>query len=144
MTVGPRQRRSRKPAGGGPSTMVPVRLRRSPVRDDGSCRPGSPRLGTDGSLPCGIRQLTLSGRGFALADLSVRPHPQGRFPAPPTRERLSTDDQASLDATTVDRAGRSTSAAFLSPGWLYLGDVSGARPKGRLVTMPGGGGPNGL
>lgn len=155
MTGGPRQRQCREPEGGGPSAVVPVRLRRSPVRA------GSWWLVLDGSSPRGMRQLTVPGRAFALADLLVRPHPQNRVLAPPVREGLPTGQQASLDATLVDRADRSTSAALFSPGWLYLGKLhSPARPttlrapavplgegttarlKG-LVTTPGGGGPSG-
>ncbi|MEU9272445.1 hypothetical protein AB0E04_44670 [Streptomyces sp. NPDC048251] len=99
-----------------------MRSRRSPVRVDGSWRLGSlgsSRLGLDGPLPCGIGRLTVSGRGFAPADILVRPHPQGRFPAAPAQERLLTERQASLDATY------------------------GAGPKGR-VARPEGGGPSGL
>lgn len=102
--------------------MDPVRSRRSPVRVDGSWRLGSLgslRPGLDGPSASGIGRLTVPGRGFALADILVRPHPQGRFPAAPAQERLLTERQASLDATY------------------------GAEPKGR-VTRPEGGGPSGL
>ncbi|WP_327315826.1 hypothetical protein [Streptomyces sp. NBC_01235] len=103
----------------------------------------------------------MSGRAFALADILVRPHPQDRVLAPPVREGLSSDHQASLDATLVDRADRSTTAALLSPGWPDIGKLHGparptplralviplgggttARLEG-LVTMPKGGGPSG-
>ncbi|MEU9433894.1 STAS domain-containing protein [Streptomyces sp. NPDC048252] len=156
MTVGPRQRQCRKPEGGGPPAVVPVRSRRSPVRA------GSWWLVLDGSSPRGMRQLTVPGRAFAPAGLLIRPHPRNRVLAPPAQEGRSTGHQASLDATLADRADRSTSAALPFPGWLYLGKLhSPARPtslrapavplgegttarlKG-LVTAPGGGGPSGF
>lgn len=119
------------------------------------------RLGSDGSLPRGIRQLTVLGRAFAAGGIPIRPHPRACVLLPPVWEELSTGHQACLDATLVDRADRSTSAALFSPGWLYLGNLhSPARPttlrasafplgegttarlKG-LVTVPGGGDPSG-
>ncbi|MFH0177246.1 hypothetical protein [Streptomyces cacaoi] len=130
MTVDPRQQRSRKPEGGELSAMVPMRLRRSPVRGDGSWR-----FDLAGSLPRSIGQLAVAAGPFALAGIRIRPHPQDRLLAPPVPARLLTGRQASLDATSVDRADRSTSAA--------VGEGATARLKSRLVTLSEGGGPSG-
>lgn len=156
MTVGPRRQQSWKPEGGEPSAMVPVRLRPSPVRGAGSWW-----LGLDGSLPRTVRELTAADRAFALTDILIRPHPQDRVLTSPVQERLLNGHQASSDATLLDRHGRSTAAALLSPGWPDIGKLHGparpttprapafspgegttARLRGR-VTMPGGGGPGG-
>jgi hypothetical protein len=127
-----------------------------PVRGDGSWW-----FGSDGALPRSIDQLTVPGRAFAFGDILVRPHPQERDLARRLQERLLTDHQASLGATSVDRADRATLAALRSWGWLDIGvfrrpadpttfralvlpvgERTTARLEG-LVTMPGGGGPGG-
>ncbi|MFF4546001.1 hypothetical protein [Streptomyces sp. NPDC001435] len=89
-----------------------------PVRSDGFwC------LGFDGAQPRGIEQLTESGLVFAITDILVRPHPQGREWACRLQERLLSDHQASLGATLVDRADRPTPAALRSWGWLDAGET---------------------
>jgi hypothetical protein len=127
-----------------------------PVRGDGSWW-----LGFEGTLPRSVGQLTVSGSVFAFADILIRPHPQDRELARRVQERLLTDHQASLGATLVDQADRSTLAVLRSWGWLDIGELrrplgattfralvfpvgerTTAKPAGP-VTMPGGGGPGG-
>jgi len=127
-----------------------------PVHGDGSWW-----LGFEGMLPRSVGQLTVSGRVFAFADIMILPHPQNRELPRRVQERLLTDHQASLGATLVDQADRSTLAVLRSWAWLDVGELRrplgaitfralvlplGERTTARLeglVTMPGGGGPGG-
>ncbi|MFF4548136.1 hypothetical protein [Streptomyces sp. NPDC001435] len=123
-----------------------------PVRGDGSWW-----LGFEGILPRSVGQLTVSGSVFAFADILIRPHPQDRELSRRMQERLLTDHQASLGATLVDQADRSTLAVLRSWGWLDIGELRrplgvttfralilplGERTTARL-EMPGGDGPGG-
>ncbi|MGW7403358.1 hypothetical protein ACWGI9_06425 [Streptomyces sp. NPDC054833] len=123
-----------------------------PVGGDGSWW-----LGFEGILPRSVGQLTVSSSVFAFADILIRPHPRDRELSRRMQERLLTDHQASLGATLVDQADRSTLAVLRSWGWLDIGELRrplgvttfralilplGERTTARL-EMPGGDGPGG-
>jgi hypothetical protein len=97
-------------------------------------------LGFDGAVPQSIEQLTGSGGVFAITTTLVRPHPQDREVARRLQERLLSDPQASLGATSVDQDDHPALAALRSWGWLDMGEVW--RPTGpttfRALVLPRG------
>jgi hypothetical protein len=124
-------------------------------------RDGSWWRGFGGAAPWSIGQLTTAGQVFALTQVVAHPHEQNRDIADRLQERLLTDLHAALGVTLVHLSDRAALAAFLSWGWLDIGELRrpagpttfralvfplGQRTTARLeglVTMPGGGGPGG-
>ncbi|MEV0116607.1 hypothetical protein AB0H77_25725 [Streptomyces sp. NPDC050844] len=89
-------------------------------------------------LPHGIEQLTESNRVFAITNVLVRPHPEGKDLARRLQERLLADHQAALGTTLVDRADHPALTAFRSWGRQDIGELW--RPTGpttfRVLVLP--------
>ncbi|WP_371655937.1 MULTISPECIES: hypothetical protein [unclassified Streptomyces] len=97
-----------------------------PVRTDGVWW-----LGFEGALPRRVIQLATSGRVLAVTEIVAHPHEQDHGLARQLQQQLLAARHASLGATLVNPADRTTHAAFRSWGWEDLGELR--RPSSRTV-----------
>lgn len=106
-----------------------------PVGGDGSWW-----TGFDGALPLAVDRLAGSDRALAFTGVLVHPQVRNRDVARRPQERLLAEHQASLGATSADRADQPVLAAFRSWGRKDVGDVRRAADGAvflSLVLFPG-------
>jgi hypothetical protein len=93
---------------------------------------GSWWKGFVGTLPEKLEQLTASGHVFALSEIMIHPHKRDRAAGRRLQEALLANQDAPLGVTMVDGADAVACAAFLSWGWLKLGEARVGHPPGNL------------
>lgn len=99
-------------------------------------REGSWWQGFIGTLPENLEQLTASGHAFAVSEIMIHPHERDRGTGRRLQEALLADQDASLGVTMVDGADAAACAAFLSWGWLEVGEARAeGAPSGLRVLV---------
>jgi hypothetical protein len=98
-------------------------------------RDGSWWQGFDGALPENREQLTASGHVFAVSEILIHPDERDRGLGRRLQEGMLADQDSSLGATMLDRADDVACAAFLSWGWLEVGEVLTQSPPAGLRVL---------